>query len=161
MISDDLLDEWDETVVVTLTSVVNATLSATRVHTLTILDNDPPPTVAFSPATGRVSEVDGWARAIVRLSAASGKTARVNFATANGTALAGKDYVTTSGHLSFAPGQTTATVSVRILADQVRESAETFWINLSGPQNATLGAAASFTVTIEADTALRRWPLYQ
>ena len=46
IINDDL-DEPDETVVLTITDATNATFGTTRVHTLTITDDDLPPTIAF------------------------------------------------------------------------------------------------------------------
>jgi hypothetical protein len=158
-IINDTLDEPDETVVVTLTGSVGATLDATKkVHTLTILDNDPTPTVGFAQATGGVPKNIGLARIPVRLSAASGKTVRVNFSTANITATAGKDYLTTSAQLALIPGQTTATANVRILSNRDR-TPKTLRLNLASPQNASLGTNP-FTLTIEGDTALQRWPLY-
>ena len=61
----------------------------------------------------------------------------VNFATANGTATAGTDYVATSGTLNFAAGETTRTISVTISGDITIEPSETFFVNLA---NATNGA---------------------
>src|SRR5262249_916671 len=74
----------------------------------------------------------------VSLSAASGQTVTVNYATANGTANAGTDYVATSGTLSFAPGVTTQSVVVPVSGETVNEPTETFFVNLSNPSNATL-----------------------
>jgi hypothetical protein len=62
----------------------------------------------------------------------------VGYATANGTASAGSDYVAASGTLNFAQGQTTQTVSVTINGDTVVEPNETFFVNLA---NATNGGA--------------------
>ena len=41
----------------------------------------------------------------VTLSAASGKTVTVDYATSNGTATAGSDYTATSGTLTFSAGE--------------------------------------------------------
>jgi len=68
----------------------------------------------------------------VSLSSASTQTVTVNFATANGTAVAGADYQATSGTLTFAPGQTTKTVSVPVMGDRVGEFDKNFVVNLSG-----------------------------
>jgi hypothetical protein len=68
----------------------------------------------------------------VILSAPSAVPVTVNFATANGTALAGEDYDAQSGTITFAPGQTSKTISIVVKGDRKRESNETFFIILSG-----------------------------
>ena len=60
-------------------------------------------------------------------------TVTVDYATANGTATAGTDYVATSGTLMFYPGETEMTVPVTILDDDVEDSGETFELVLSNP----------------------------
>ena len=56
----------------------------------------------------------------------------VDFATADGTALAPGDYTPTSGTLTFAPGVTSQTVTVQTIADDLLvEANETFFVNLS------------------------------
>ena len=55
----------------------------------------------------------------------------VDFATADGTAHAGQDYVRTRGTLTFAPHERAQTVSVTVNADGSTEPAETFSLNLS------------------------------
>ena len=77
----------------------------------------------------------------VSLAPASTKTVTVNYATANGTATAGMDYLATTGTLTFAPGQTTKTIAVTVMGDTVREANETFAVNLSGQTNANLSDA--------------------
>lgn len=57
----------------------------------------------------------------------------VGYATADGGAIAGVDYLASSGTLSFAAGQTSASVAVTVLGDGDAESDETFFLNLSGP----------------------------
>ncbi|MBI3411311.1 MAG: Ig-like domain repeat protein [Planctomycetes bacterium] len=74
----------------------------------------------------------------VTLSPSSANTVTVNYATADGTATAGSDYVAKSGTLSFSPGITSQTFTVTINGDTLDELDETFFVNLSG---ATGGAA--------------------
>ena len=69
----------------------------------------------------------------VSLSAASGQTVTVNYATANGTAVAPGDYTAASGTLTFTPGVTTQTLTVPVNGDTLNEPNETFFVNLSGP----------------------------
>lgn len=86
----------------------------------------------------------------VTLSQPSSQTVTARYATADGTARAGSDYVAASGLVTFAPGQTKATVSVSILPEgTIPDPTETFSVTLSGPANATL-AAATATGTIVA-----------
>ncbi len=62
----------------------------------------------------------------------------VRYATANGTAQAGSDYVAKSGSLTFPVGQRVQTVSVVVRGDRVKEGNETFFVNLSGATGATV-----------------------
>ena len=76
------------------------------------------------------------------------QTIDVDYATANGTATAGLDYVATSGHLTFTPAVTNLTVAVMVSNDLVHESAETFSLNLSNPVNAELANGGTAIATI-------------
>jgi hypothetical protein len=138
----DLLDEATETFTATLSGAVNATL-ATAQGTVTINDDDPTPTLAIAD----VSLAEGNAGTTpltftVTLSAASGRTVTVNYATANSTATAGTtgsaDYIAASGTLTFNPGTTTQTIAVSLRGDTTIESNETFTVNLSAATNATV-----------------------
>lgn len=62
----------------------------------------------------------------------------VHYATADGTAKAGSDYQASSGSLTFAPGQTSKTLSVSVNGDRLAEPNETFFVNLSNPNNAAI-----------------------
>ena len=62
----------------------------------------------------------------VSLDAPAGAPVDYIFETRDGTALAGEDYVATSGNLAFAIGQQTATVQVELLPDTDVEGDETF-----------------------------------
>ncbi|MCI0698403.1 DNRLRE domain-containing protein, partial [candidate division KSB1 bacterium] len=75
----------------------------------------------------------------VTLSAASSQTVTVNYATANGSATAGSDYVTVSGQVTFQPGETSQSVTVVVNGDVLDEPNETFVVNLSNAVNATIG----------------------
>ncbi|WP_459986902.1 Calx-beta domain-containing protein, partial [Nocardioides sp. AN3] len=108
----DTLDEPDETLSLDLSAVTGATLGDG--HAVgTIVDDDAPPTLSIGNTT--ITEGNSGtttANVPVTLSAASGKTITVTYATANGTATAGSDYTATTGTLTFAPGQTTQNVAV-------------------------------------------------
>jgi len=86
----------------------------------------------------------------VTLSAPCAQPVTVAYATADGTAKQGKDYVATSGTLTFAPGQTQLTISVTVLADALNTSGLTFLVDLTDPVNATLVGNGQATGTITA-----------
>ena len=80
----------------------------------------------------------GIAAFTVTLSSSSEVPVTVSYETIDGTATAGADYTTTSGTLSFTPGQTTKRVEVQTLQDTDQEGAESFTVRLSGATGATL-----------------------
>ncbi len=144
----DPLDEEDETVNLALSDPVNATPGTPVAATLTIVDDDPTPTVQFGAADYSVDESAGTATITVTLSAPSGRSVSVDFATGDGTAADGSDYVGTSGTLDFALGETSQTFIVTILPDPLHEANETINLTLSNPNDAVLGGPVSATLTI-------------
>jgi len=74
----------------------------------------------------------------VSLSGTSGTAVTVDFATADGSATAPPDYAAASGTLTFAPGETSKTVTVAVNGDTVCEVDETFFVNLSNVTGATI-----------------------
>jgi sugar lactone lactonase YvrE len=83
----------------------------------------------------------------VTLSAASSTPVTVNYATADGTATAGKDYSAQSGTVTFAPGQTSHLVLLTTNYESTIDGNETFSEQLSNPTGATIGTGTS-TVTV-------------
>lgn len=94
----------------------------------------------------------------VRLAATLTQAASASYATANGTATAGTDYVATSGTVTIAAGATSATIVVSMMGDTAVESRETFFVNLTNPVRAAL-ADAQGQATIIDDEAARYYAL--
>jgi hypothetical protein len=95
-----------------------------------------------------------YANYVVRLSAASGQTVTVQYATADGpdpAATAGSDYMAVSGTLSFSPGATAKTVQVPILGDTQVELDEQFRFLLSGATNATIADGEAIGAIVNDD----------
>ena len=69
----------------------------------------------------------------VTLSAISGKTVTVNYATANGSALAPSDYQGGSGTLTFAPGTATKTIDVPIVGNTGSVTPPSFRLSNGAP----------------------------
>lgn len=143
----DTIYEANETFTVTLRTPVNVTI-ARAAATVTILNDDPLPTISVSDVLMNEGNT-GTANAnfVVALSNPSSSTITVNYATADGTALAGLDYNAASGSLTYTPGQTSKTVAVQVRGDTLDEPSETFTLSISGASNATIGTAVG-TATI-------------
>ena len=77
----------------------------------------------------------------VSLSEPSTKAVTVNFSTDGGTATAGSDYLPLAGTITFAPDETSKTVSVAVNGDDEFEPDETFRVDLSNATNATISDA--------------------
>ena len=88
------------------------------------------------------------------LSSPTSQVVTVSYATTDGTALAGSDYVGTSGTITFQPGTTTQTIIVPVIGDTLNEPDETFTLALSSPANATLAAQSTAVGTITNDDPL-------
>lgn len=74
----------------------------------------------------------------VHLSTACQQTVTVQYGTVDGSATAGQDYNSASGTLTFAPGELTQPVTVSVLGDQIYETNEVFYVQLSQATNATI-----------------------
>jgi hypothetical protein len=99
----------------------------------------PAPTLSVDDAT--VAEGNAgttMATFTVTLSRASSQAVTVSYSTADGTATAGSDYITTFGPLTIPAGSLSGTVSITVNGDRDYEPQETFSLDLSNPTNATL-----------------------
>ena len=144
----DYVIEGDETFTMTLSGAWNATIG-TATATATILNDDVAGTITLSSSTYSVNENAGTVTVTVNRSGGLASGVGVNYATSNGTATAGSDFISTSGTLTFGGGETSKTFTVTILDDAVYEGSETFNVALSGQTGgATLGSPSSATVTI-------------
>jgi len=121
---------------------------------LSLNGDDEPVPVLPTLSVGDASVVEGSSGTkqmtfTVSLSQAATGPVTVNYATANGTATAGQDYVAKSGTIIFAAGETQKTISVTVNGDKVVELNETLALNLSAPAGATLadGAAVGAILT--------------
>ena len=85
----------------------------------------------------------------------------MQYATANGTATAGVDFLATSGTLNFGappltegvPTSTSQTVTVVVISDVTKEANETFFVNLSGAVNATITDNQGVGIIVDEDRA--------
>ena len=102
-------------------------------------------TVNLESAAITVNEQASYHTVKVLRTGGSSGAISVNYVTADGIASSASDYVTTSGALVFANGETEKVISVQISNDNAVESAETFSLTLAGPQ---VGSTATTVFTI-------------
>ncbi|MXX88495.1 MAG: hypothetical protein F4213_18460 [Boseongicola sp. SB0677_bin_26] len=113
----------------------------------------------LSVADVAVQEGPGAALAFpVTLSRASSGQVTVDYATADGSATAGSDYVATNGTLTFEAGETVKTVAVPVLDDAIDEGSENLTLTLSNPSGNARLADATATGTIRnSDLMPQAW----
>jgi hypothetical protein len=148
-VTGDRTFEPDETLTLAVTDAGGSALAS---GTGTILNDDAQPTV--SAAAASVAEGNTGTAALtftVSLSNASYQTITVSYAASDGTATAGSDYTVASGTLTFAPGETSKTVTVSVTGDTTYEANETLTLTLSAPSNATLGTATATGIIVNDD----------
>ena len=134
---------------VNLSYPTNATLQNAQA-TEPIVNTNPEPVITVSsPIVTASADSPTTASFVVSLTSPSDVATTVDYATADGSAVAGTDYTAASGALLFAPGQTEQTISVPIDAETGFATPRTFTLNLSGAVGAVLepgGAAGTGTI---------------
>ena len=151
-VNGDAKAEADESFLVVLSNPTKATLGDAQ-GSGTITNDDTGPSLTV----GDVSQNEGNTGSTsfvftVFLSAPSGETVTVQYAAQNGTAVAGTDFVATSGHtLTFAPGDTAKQATISVLGDTQSEADETFRLLLSNPVHATIGDGTAIATVVNDD----------
>ena len=104
----------------------------------------------------RVAETNSGtpiARFTVTLSSASTQTITIEYATSDGTASASTDYVSASGRLTFAPGETAKGFDVQVRGDNAMEGNETFLVTLKNATNAKIESSVGAGIIEDDDRA--------
>ncbi|MYD92250.1 MAG: hypothetical protein F4Y02_00865 [Chloroflexi bacterium] len=114
---------------------------------LAALASPEPAVPALSVADASAEESSGSMAFTVTLSAAASESVSVDYATSDGTAVAEADYTEASGTLTFAPGETSKTVTVTLLDDAHDEGTETFTLKLSNARPSGKATLADATAT--------------
>ncbi|MCL4179113.1 MAG: hypothetical protein KJ072_15395 [Verrucomicrobia bacterium] len=145
-ILNDGLYEALERFQVALTNVTgDAVLGMMRVATVSIQDNETPVQLEFSAYRAREDE---GSVLIGLVRGGEGEALTLEYATANGTALAGEDYAAMSGTLAFEAGENLKLLTVPIFNDGLKESNETLQLYLTNAPAGMLGAAKTATITL-------------
>ncbi|MBM4261636.1 MAG: DUF11 domain-containing protein [Deltaproteobacteria bacterium] len=152
-INNDSLDELDETIQITLSNPVNATLGAPTVHTYTITDDDAAPTVTLSISGAAMAEAAAAATITATLSAVSGQDVTVNFGF-SGTATLNNDYTASASVITILAGATTGSITLTAIQDAIDEPSETIVVDIISATNATTLTPQQVTATIIDDDAM-------
>ncbi len=146
-INDDTAPESTEELNLNLvTDPTTGTIDDTA--TLQIIDNDD---VSISINDVTVNENEGIAEFTISLSQPIFDDVTVNYSTGDDTAIAGQDYTAVNNTITIPETQTTATVTVSILNDDIDEQNETFNVNLSNAVNAVISDSIGVGTIIDDD----------
>jgi hypothetical protein len=120
---------------------------------LTIVDDESFPKVSINDVS--LKEGDSGTTSFtftVSLSGASGQTVKVDYSSDDGTALSPGDYNENIGTLSFAPGETSKSITILVKGDTQFEPNETFTVDLANFVNAIAGKSSGLGTIVNDDT---------
>lgn len=146
-IVDDPIDEPAETFELAISGqeVTDGRGSAT------IDDNDPTPSLSVGDAAAVREGPGAKATFAVRLTGPSSRKVTLAYSTANASATAGQDYAPGTGTVAVPAGSQQAEIVVEVLDDAVDEPVETFQLQLSAPDGATLDNDTAGAMIVDDD----------
>jgi hypothetical protein len=151
-LTDDTRAEAGETIALALSAPVGATLDTPAVATVSVTSNDVAGTVQLASATYSASEGSGAAIITLVRQGGLASAVTVDVATLDGSALAGTHYTAVETTVTFAAGQTTATLLVPLVDDGAASEGRWLGLELGQPGGgAALGVLRSAVVWIVDD----------
>ena len=159
-INDDNVYELSETVTVQLVAVSDNIQIEPNFNTKTLyISDDDPPVLSFDGININVDEDAGTAVLTVNKTGLTGVTATVEYETRRigsintPDAREGEDYEAKSGTLTFAPHETSKTITIPIVDDNIYEDIpDQFRVYLENPSQATLSTTPYYAnVSILSD----------
>jgi len=147
----DRLPEANENFFVNLSNPINSIIADGQ-GVASIVDDEPRISISdVTKAEGRRSQTTLFTFTVT-LSVPYDQAVTMSFRTVNGTATTSDgDYVTKSGTLAFAPGETTKTITIEVKGDSKKEANETFYLDLFGNSGNSLIAKNRGIGTIRND----------
>ncbi len=155
VVTDDMLDENDETLIFSLQNATNSAQITNGTNTITIIDNDTTilAEISFKIVSDSVTEGNNATIAVSISKADAVNDITVDVVSSGGTAVSGTHYNYTTTTLTFAKGTTTAqNVSVSTISDKLISGDHTLILKLQNASaNAIIGTPNLFTLTIKED----------
>ena len=150
--NDDAVDEPDETVILDVTGITGATEDGEQQVTVTITDDDEPPTVSLAVDNENVDEDGGVATVSVVMSAQSLQDVTVDLAVSGTATGGGTDYNISATQVVIPAGSTSGSVTITSVADLlITEGSETVVVDIDAVTNATEDGTQQVTATIIDD----------
>lgn len=148
----DRVPEWTEGFYVELTGSNYAKASGFAVGTIT--DDEPQAYISTYPYASASEGNAGTSPMTftVVLSNAYDLPVTVSYTTTEGSALAGSDYVATTGSVSFDPGETSQSIVVQVMGDTLQENDEYLGVDLTAATNATFLTGTAIGYILDDDT---------
>lgn len=146
---NDTLPTGDRTFTFTLSNPVQLSIGPRNGTTLTLTDDETPPSIGFVADTLRVPEDIGTATVTVARTGNTNAAASVTLAATGGSASLFTDLTVPTGTVAFAPGEVIRTVSVSVANDTLAERDESASLTLSSPSGGRLDRS-SLSLTIAA-----------
>jgi len=154
-VNGDTIFEADETFSITLSGETNATISDGEGIGTIINDEAFPTLLLLSGTDNAILEGDSGITPLViqfGLSAESQQAVSFDFASLSGTAVAGADFLPTSGTIVFNAGETSKAISVGIIGDTTPENNESFSLAFGNGQNVQITVASSTGLILNDDS---------
>ncbi len=154
-ISEDLLIEGTETIIVDISSVTNSigiTENGVQTETINLTDNEAGPTVSIS-SSSPIAENGGVSTVTATMSTAAAQSTTINLLF-SGTADNGTDYLQSASSITIAAGNTSGSVTVTGVNDSFNDEAETVIVDIdtvSGGNGASESGTQRETITITDD----------
>ena len=154
-ISEDLLIEGTETIIVDISSVTNSigiTENGVQTETINLTDNEAGPTVSIS-SSSPIAENGGVSTVTATMSAAAAQSTTINLLF-SGTADNGTDYLRSASSITIAAGNTSGSITVTGVNDSFNDEAETVIVDIdtvSGGNGASESGTQRETITITDD----------
>src|SRR5581483_1871659 len=138
LVNGDRLPEANETFSINLSGATNATIADNQ-GVGTIVDDEPRISISdVSKIEGKKGQTTSFTFSVT-LSATYDQPVTMSFKTTDGTAkTSDQDYVAKTGTLTFAPGETTKTITIVVNGDSKKEADEAFYLDLFGNSSNSL-----------------------
>ena len=148
-ITDDRMDEENETILFTLTDGTGYTVGSAKIHTLTITDNDETPEIYFALPASSAAEGEDTQHVTISIDPVPAEEFTVKYSLAGSTATEGTDYsITGSGTIKVAADAASVSIPVKIIDDSVDDDNEFIMLTLTDNPGYTVGMQKVHTLTI-------------